>query len=146
MNHDLRFRLAAFADELAGPLGQIPFDRAIRGHLSVFSELRAAGCTWTQIANALAGIGIRRSDGGAMSGDQIRGAVSRQVRRVTATAESLPGIAAVQLHTSQRSAVELGPQAKSQPIARVAEERASSGGSDRALILSKLERAKRLRE
>lgn len=54
MNSDVRRRLKALADDLEGPLGRIPLDRALRGHLGLFAELRREGCTWSQLARALA--------------------------------------------------------------------------------------------
>jgi hypothetical protein len=80
MNSDLRRRLKAVADDLEGPLGRIPFDRALRGHIDLFEELRREGCSWLQLARALAAVGVRRADGGTISADHLRGAVSRQMR------------------------------------------------------------------
>ncbi len=80
MDSDLRRRLKALADDLEGPLGRIPFDRALRGHIDLFEELRREGCSWSQLARALAAVGIRRADGCTISADHLRGAVSRQMR------------------------------------------------------------------
>jgi len=80
MNSDLRRRLKALADDLEGPLGRIPFDRALRGHIDLFEELRRKGCSWSQLARALAAVGVRRPDGGTISADHLRGAVSRQMK------------------------------------------------------------------
>src|SRR5712664_3416975 len=80
MNSDVRRRLKALADDLEGPLGRIPFDRALRRHIDLFDELRREGCTWSQLARALAAVGVRRADGGTISADHLRGAVSRQMR------------------------------------------------------------------
>jgi hypothetical protein len=80
MNSDVRRRLKALADDLEGPLGRIPFDRALREHIGVFEKLRREGCTWSQLARALAAVGVRRADGEIISADHLRGAVSRQIR------------------------------------------------------------------
>jgi hypothetical protein len=80
MNSDVRRRLKALADDLEGPLGRIPFDRALREHIGLFEELRREGCTWLQLAQALTAVGVRRADGGMVSADHLRGAVSRQMR------------------------------------------------------------------
>lgn len=80
MNSDVRRRLKALADDLEGPLGRIPLDRALRGHVGLFAELRREGCTWSQLARALAAVGVRRADGGTVSADHLRGAVSRQMK------------------------------------------------------------------
>lgn len=81
MNSDLRRRLKALADDLEGPLGRIPFDRALRGHIGLFEELRREGCTWSQLSRALAAVGVRRADGGTVSADHLRGAVSRLMKQ-----------------------------------------------------------------
>src|ERR1700733_6181889 len=81
MNSEVRRRLKSLADDLEGPLGPVPFDRALRGHIELFEELRRQRCTWSQIARALAAVGIRRTDGGTVSADHLRGAVSRQMKR-----------------------------------------------------------------
>ncbi|MFO1108415.1 MAG: hypothetical protein U1E61_04470 [Bradyrhizobium sp.] len=80
MNSDVRRRLKALADDLEGPLGRIPFDRALRRHINLFEELRREGCSWSQLARALAAVGVRRADGETISADHLRGAVSRQVK------------------------------------------------------------------
>lgn len=81
MNSDLRRRLKALADDLEGPLGRIPFDRALRGHIGLFEELRREGCTWSQLSHALAAVGVRRADGRIISADHLRGAVSRLMKQ-----------------------------------------------------------------
>ena len=86
MNSDVRRRLKALADDLEGPLGRIPLDRALRGHVGLFAELRREGCTWSQLARALAAVGVRRADGGTVSADHLRGAVSRQMKGGSASA------------------------------------------------------------
>ena len=80
MNSDLRRRLKALADDMKGPLGTIPLDRALRRHLDLFEELRREGATWPQISQALAAAGVRRGDGRIVSADHLRGAVSRQIK------------------------------------------------------------------
>jgi hypothetical protein len=72
MNSDVRRRLKALADDLEGPLGRIPFDRALRRHIDLFEKLQREGCSWSQLARALAAIGVRRADGGTISADQVR--------------------------------------------------------------------------
>jgi hypothetical protein len=91
MNSDVRRRLKAVADDLQGPLGQIPLDRALRRHTDLFKELRRDGCTWVQLARALAAVGVRRADGGMVSADHLRGTVSRQIKeRLRAPSEPIP--------------------------------------------------------
>ncbi|MBV8919834.1 hypothetical protein [Bradyrhizobium sp.] len=90
MNSDVRRRLKALADDLEGPLGRIPFDRALRGHIDLFEELRREGCSWSQLARALAAVGVRRADGGTISSDHLRGAVSRQMKVNTSAPTGLP--------------------------------------------------------
>ncbi|MCA3581743.1 MAG: hypothetical protein IOC66_39275 [Burkholderia sp.] len=90
MNSDLRRRLKALADDLEGPLGRIPFDRALRGHIGLFEELRREGCTWSQLSRALAAVGVRRADGRTVSADHLRGAVSRQMKVKTSASARHP--------------------------------------------------------
>lgn len=80
MNSDLRRRPKAVADDLRGSLGRISLDRVLRRHLDLFEELRGEGCTWSQLARALAAAGVRRADGEMVSVDHLRGTVSRQMR------------------------------------------------------------------
>jgi hypothetical protein len=90
MNSNLRRRLKAIADDLRGPLGRIPLDRVLRRHLDLFEELRREGCTWLQLARALAlaAAGVRRADGKMVSVDHLRGTVSRQTREKNLRATS----------------------------------------------------------
>jgi hypothetical protein len=81
MNSDLRRQLKALVDDLTGPLGPMPFDRAVRRHLALFEEFRAAGYTWSQIARALAAAGIQRPDGEGYAAERLRAAVFRQEKR-----------------------------------------------------------------
>lgn len=90
MNSDVRRRLKALADDLEGPLGRIPFDRALRGHIDLFEELRCEGCSWSQLARALAAVGVRRADGGMVSADHLRGAVSRQMKATASAPTGRP--------------------------------------------------------
>lgn len=83
MDPKIRARLADFVNRMKGPLGEIPLDRAIRADLDLFRVLRDTGATWGQIANALTAAGARRSDNGIISEDQLRSAVSRQLRKGT---------------------------------------------------------------
>ena len=80
MNSDLR-QLKALVDDLTGPLGPMPFDRAVRRHLTLFEGFRAAGYTWSQIARALAAAGIQRPDGEGYAAERLRAAVFRQEKR-----------------------------------------------------------------
>lgn len=86
MDRKILVRLADFADRLNGPLGAVPLDRAIRSDLELFITLRSTGVTWVQIANALASAGARRPDGGVISADHVRSAISRQLKRAVANA------------------------------------------------------------
>lgn len=88
MDSDLRRRLKAVADDLEGPLGRIPLDRALRKHIDLFAELRREGCSWPQLAGALAAVGVKRADGATVSADHLRGAVSRQMK-VNASASTV---------------------------------------------------------
>ena len=92
MNSDMRRRLKALADDLEGPLGRIPFDRALRGHIGLFEELRREGCSWSQLARALAAVGVRRADGRTISADHLRGAVSRQMKANASVPANRPGV------------------------------------------------------
>jgi hypothetical protein len=90
MNSNLRRRLKAIDDDLRGPLGRIPLDRVLRRHLDLFEELRHEGCTWLQLAPALAAAGGRRADGKMVSVDHLRGTVSRQMREKTSVLQAPP--------------------------------------------------------
>jgi hypothetical protein len=90
MNSNLRRRLKAIADDLRGPLGRIPLDRVLRRHLDLFEELRREGCTWLQLARALAAAGGRRAEGKMVSVDHLRGTVSRQMREKTSVLQAPP--------------------------------------------------------
>jgi len=100
MNSDVRRRLKALADDLEGPLGRIPFDRALRGHIDLFEELRREGCSWSQLARALAAVGVRSADGRTISADHLRGAVSRQMKVNVSASTGRP----VEDSTRQRTA------------------------------------------
>jgi len=73
--------LAAFIATLQGPFGQIPFERAVARHLPLFHSLRDRGLTWSCMASLLAARGVRRANGQPISVEQLRGVVSRQLRR-----------------------------------------------------------------
>ncbi len=109
MNSDVRLRLKALADDLEGPLGRIPFDRALRGHIGLFEELRREGCSWSQLARALAAVGVRRPDGGTISADHLRGAVSRQMKVNVSASTGRP----VEDTTRQRTAAREGKSSRS---------------------------------
>jgi len=100
MNSDVRRRLKALADDLEGPLGRIPLDRALRGHVGLFADLRREGCTWSQLARALAAVGVRRADGGTVSADHLRGAVSRQMKGGSASAPTSQPVEDTTLRTA----------------------------------------------
>ena len=81
MDKEIDKGLAAFTATLQGPLGQIPFERAVMRHLPLFLGLRQRGLTWTRVASLLTARGVRRADGHSISVEQLRGVVSRQMRR-----------------------------------------------------------------
>ena len=81
MDKEIDKGLAAFIATLQGPLGQIPFERAVMRHLPLFLGLRQRGLTWTRVASLLTARGVRRADGHSISVEQLRGVVSRQMRR-----------------------------------------------------------------
>src|ERR1035437_9246370 len=78
---DIEKRLKAFVATLQGPLGQIPFERAVARHLPLFLELRRHGLAWMSIAGLLRSRDVRRANGRLISADQLRSVVSRQGRR-----------------------------------------------------------------
>lgn len=90
MDSDLRRRLKAVADDLEGPLGRIPLDRALRKHIDLFEELRREGCSWPQLARALAVVGVKRADGEMIAADHLRGAVSRLMKVNASASTSRP--------------------------------------------------------
>jgi hypothetical protein len=53
MDKDIDRGLKAFVATLQGPLGQIPFERAVMRHLPLFLDLRRRGPTRTSIAGLL---------------------------------------------------------------------------------------------
>ena len=81
MDKKIEKGLAAFTATLQGPLGQIPFERAVMRHLPLFLGLRQRGLTWTRVVSLLTARGVRRADGHSISVEQLRGVVSRQMRR-----------------------------------------------------------------
>jgi hypothetical protein len=81
MDKDIEKRLKAFVATLQGPMGQIPFERAVTRHLPLFLELRRHGLTWMSIAGLLRSWDVRRANGRLISADQLRSVVSRQGRR-----------------------------------------------------------------
>jgi hypothetical protein len=81
MDKEIDKSLAAFVTTLQGPFGQIPFERAVVRHLPLFLGLRQRGLTWTGIAGLLTGRGVRRANGHPISVEQLRGVISRQMRR-----------------------------------------------------------------
>jgi hypothetical protein len=81
MDKDIGRCLKAFVATLHGPLGQIPFERAVMRHLPLFLDLRRHGLTWMSIAGLLRARDVRRADGQLISADQLRSVVSRQSRR-----------------------------------------------------------------
>jgi len=60
MDKEIDKGLAAFTATLQGPLGQIPFERAVMRHLPLFLGLRQRGLTWTLVASLLTARGVRR--------------------------------------------------------------------------------------
>jgi hypothetical protein len=81
MDKEIDKGLAAFIATLQGPFGQIPFERAVVRHLPLFLGLRLRGLTWTGIASLLTARGVRRANGHPISVEQLRGVISRQMRR-----------------------------------------------------------------
>ena len=81
MDKEIDKGLGAFIATLQGPFGQIPFERAVVRHLPLFLGLRQRGLTWTRVASLLTARGVRRADGHPISVEQLRGVVSRQLRR-----------------------------------------------------------------
>ena len=81
MDKEIDKGLAAFIATLPGPFGQIPFERAVVRHLPLFLGLRQRGLTWTRVASLLTARGVRRANGHPISVEQLRGVVSRQMRR-----------------------------------------------------------------
>ena len=80
MDKEIDKGLAAFVATLQGPLGQIPFERAVVRHVPLFLGLRQRGLTWTRVASLLTARGVRRANGHPISVEQLRGVVSRQMR------------------------------------------------------------------
>jgi hypothetical protein len=116
MNSNLRRRLKAVAGDLRGSLGRIPFDRVLRGHLDLFEELRREGCTWSQVARALAAAGVRRTDGEMVSVDHLRGTVSRQMRKKASVLQDSP----TKDRAPQRTAVSVGRTRSTPQIGKTA--------------------------
>jgi hypothetical protein len=81
MDKEIAKGLAAFTATLQGRLGQMPFERAVMRRLPLFLGLRQRGLTWTRVASLLTARGVRRADGHPISVEQLRGVVSRQMRR-----------------------------------------------------------------
>ena len=91
MDKEIDKGLAAFIATLQGPFGQIPFERAVMRHLPFFVGLRQRGLTWTRVASLLTARGVRRADGHPISVEQLRGVVSRQLRRTGISASDRIG-------------------------------------------------------
>ena len=89
MDKEIDKGLAAFVATLQGPFGQIPFERAVVRHLPLFLGLRQRGLTWTRVASLLTARGVRRADGHPISAEQLRGVISRQMRRSQISAADL---------------------------------------------------------
>jgi hypothetical protein len=81
MEKEIDKGLAAFLATLQGPFGKIPFERAVVRHLPLFICLRRRGQTWPGLASLLTARGVRRANGHPISVEQLRGLVSRQMRR-----------------------------------------------------------------
>jgi hypothetical protein len=116
MNSNLRRRPKAVADDLRGSLGRIPLDRVLRRHLDLFEELRREGCTWSQLARALAAAGVRRADGEVVSVDHLRGTVSRQMREKASLLQDPP----TKDRAPQRTAVSVGRTRSAPQIGKTA--------------------------
>jgi hypothetical protein len=89
---------------LQGPFGQIPFERAVR-HLPFFLGLRQRGLTWTGVTNLLIARGVRRANGHPISVEQLRGVISRQMRRSgTSASDRIERIGLAEIgHASRKS-------------------------------------------
>ena len=96
MDKDIDKGLAAFIATLQGPFGQIPFERAVVRHLPLFLGFRQRGLTWTRVVSLLTAHGVRRADGPPISAEQLRGVISRQIRRsVTSASDRIEPIGMV---------------------------------------------------
>jgi hypothetical protein len=76
----LRSGLERLASDLNLAGEPIALDVVVARHLPLLSEARAARLRWTSLARLLAEAGARRSDGGAISADQLRASYSRAAR------------------------------------------------------------------
>ena len=106
MDKEMDKGLAAFIATLQGPFGQIPFERAVVCHLPLFLGLRQSGLTWTRVASLLTAHGERRADGHPISAEQLRGVISRQMRRsVTSASDRIEPIGAVDEGKASRNSL-----------------------------------------
>ena len=103
MDKEMDKGFAAFIATLQGPFGQIPFERAVVRHLPLFLGLRQRGLTWPRVASLLTAHGVRRADGHPISAEQLRGVVSRQMRRsVTSASDRTEPIGPVDVGNASR--------------------------------------------
>src|SRR5664280_3310802 len=69
MDKDIGRCLKAFVATSHGPLGQIPFERAVICHPPLFLDLRRHSLTWMSISGLLRARDVRRADGQLISAD-----------------------------------------------------------------------------
>jgi hypothetical protein len=77
-----------FAAELDGPFGRRSLHWAVQLHLKYFTAARAAGATWSQIAQALALAGAVAGDGTAIKSNVLSATVSRIERSARPKSEA----------------------------------------------------------
>jgi len=115
-----------FAAELVVDGERIPFERVLARHLDAVTKLRkASGHTWPSIASMLVRAGVRRSDGGLISADQIRVAYARLLHQKTLTKQILEPEPEVRTDTTSRKSARTsapggGPPASTRPRNRPA--------------------------
>lgn len=73
---DIKKQLADFCTELKGPLGQLPVRPVMNKFKTTFSNARAVGVTWQQMATFCHEKGIRNKRGEMISADQWRATYS----------------------------------------------------------------------
>lgn len=77
---DLEQWAKTFKRDLDGPLGPLPMEQVIRRHIATFSDLRAAGATWPQIANLMSKAGVLSKNSNVIQPSQWRATVSRVLK------------------------------------------------------------------
>lgn len=79
-----------FVEDLSAAGARILFERVVARHLEELGRLRELGLSWPTISGALIQAGARRTDGTAISTDQLRAAYSRLMKRNGQDADSRP--------------------------------------------------------